>query len=157
MKTNLLKEEIKELLKRQIINVLNKKNLNYINYNPSFLFKTIKEYLYEIKLDEKDYNLITNELIEELLSNIYYLQIDQTANIINILSNKIKNSKLEYTNDSDPAIYIHLHNNHSYLINYDEIEKRWYLALINTDSLNLVKEIYNDNYTNFISYLNKFF
>ena len=153
MDFNLLKEEIKELLKKQIIYVLNKNDIIYINYNPSFLMKTIKNYLNKLKLNDEDYSSLINEIIKESLAKKYYIQLDEISTIINILSNKLNDYKLEYS-DNDSSIYFHLPNNQSYLINYDEVENKWYLALINTSSLELIKEIYDDNYNNFINYLN---
>ena len=121
--------------------------------NKKELQKAIKKHIKETALTKKDYNKIAKDIHKELLNNKYHIHINEAETIINILITKNKEINIDYeADDSDPAIYYHAQHK-SYLINYDSIENRWYLSLIEEKTLRLIKEIYNDTYKNFIKYL----
>lgn len=76
-------------------------------------------------------------------------------NLKNILKTLSKNTfiKIDFIyNDIDPAIY-YFNKNELYLINYDHLEDKWYLALLDGETHDLKKEIYNNNYNEFIKFL----
>jgi len=138
----------KESIKEEIIETRNSKKISNKQ-----LTKLIDLQIKKISLTRKEFMQIKKELLEELSTNQYSIEVNQTEKIISTLSNKYQNIKIDYkTNDTDPAIYYYQENN-LYLINFDSIENKWYLSLIEKESLNLIKEIYSDYFINFLNYL----
>jgi hypothetical protein len=128
-----------ELLKNSIDNT----------YTPTVLKKELKK----IMLKRKDFRKIINELTKETNTKKYTLYMNETEKIISLISSQDTNIKIEAKiYDNEPPIY-YTKNTNIYLINYDSIEQKWYLSSLNKDSLELIKEIYNDSYPNFIEYL----
>lgn len=143
------------------------------NYKAKQLLKIYKEILLNsfFKTDHETFNVenffsylsnnniildaeIKKEIIEYLKNKRYFLL--QTKSIIELLYKHFKKDSIEHIiNEDEPLIYIHTQNKHSYLINYDSIEQKWYLALIETSSYALIKEIYAGPYKEFILYLKK--
>lgn len=85
----------------------------------------------------KDKNTYINNLksILEMLSKNEFIKIDFVAE------------------DTDPAIY-YVNENELYLINYDCLEDKWYLAQLDINNHDLKKEIYSNNdYNEFIKFL----
>lgn len=137
--------------KHKIIELYKTIILNKINQNNSY---EITNYINTLKLNENDYTLIKNLIEKELKTNKYTICATELENIIKIISNKIELNKIELlSEDEDPSFYIFTNTNKTYLINYDYIEARWYISLINIQNLTLEKEIYNSSYTNFIKFL----
>lgn len=149
-------------LKQTIINKITKTAIEYFSAQKrtslqpknNLSLKSINEYIKSTKLSAEDYKIIKKEITEKLFTNEFLTQIKQINSIINIMSKNLINYKLEYTY-SEPLIYFHLQNNTSYIINYDNIENKWYLALIDTESLNTIKEIHNSEFDTFIKYIKK--
>lgn len=136
--------------KRTIITLYKEIIASKISEKASINKESILQYLDEIKLDENDYKLIIDLVKEEINSQKYSIQATQLQTIVSILKSKPDYKNLEILcEDSEPTILF----NSSYLINYDEIEAKWYIALVNTITLELLKEIYNGNYTSFITYI----
>ena len=109
-------------------------------------------HLEKLKLTDDDYKKMIDQISDERKYKIF---TTETEKIIELFIQKLTNYTLEYnSNDLEPVIYFHLKNNTTYLINYDSIENKWYLSLIDTISSQLIKEIYNDTFDNFIIYLN---
>jgi len=134
-----------------------------INYYKEIILETIKNNetskknvmrnIKKTSLNKKDYKRIYKEIITSISTPKYHLNINQIENIISILSKIHTNIRFDYINkESDPTIYYYI-NNSMYLINFDSLENKWYLSLLDRESLELVKEIYNDYYENFINYL----
>ena len=147
-----LKKQEKEFIKNNLFTYY-KQEYNTISLNKSQIENKIKKDLKKIELNKLDYLdikiEITNALLtQKSLSNEY-------NTIIEILTRKIKyySFKIEI-DDLDIYIYFNLHNNTSYLINYDSVNATWYLSLIETTSLDLIKEIYSNTYNEFIKYIN---
>ena len=91
--------------------------------------------------------------MKNMHNTTYTLTISGIEKILNILLTKYQDIKIDYTDyDVDSAIYF-FQNDKFYLINYDSIENKWYLSLLDNETYNLSKEIYNGNYENFIDYL----
>ena len=104
-----------------------------------------------ISVKDEDYEKIIEQIENK---KKYKICTTETEKIIKLLSKKLNNYTLEYnSNDVEPVIYFHLDNNITYLINYDSIECKWYISLIETLSSNLIKEIHNNTFDNFINYL----
>jgi len=146
-----IKKQDKEFIKNLLLKHYMNKHQNLIQ-NTLNLEKEINESIHHIKLNDLDYLDIKNEITNILLSQ----NISKTKHkkIIDILAKKYKSTSFEIEIDGfDVYIYYNLHNNTSYLINYDSINETWYLSLIESDSLNLIKEIYSDEYNNFITFL----
>lgn len=140
-----IKKKQKELIKNTILN--NIYNATFTTNND--LKKGIKNYINKIKLNKTDYTSIQKEIINNL-----QIKNQNILNIVNILNAKFKNEQIEYhINEEDPYIYININNIQSYLINFDEIEDTWYLALINSENFELLKEIYEGNLDVFLSFL----
>ncbi len=141
----------KNLKNKHIENYTNLLKDYLLHNNFSFVNKTnINNLINKTKLTKKDYKKIK----KDLLKNQYYINNIETENIIKIISQKLKNFKLEYSlENSDYIFYFHFKNNTSYLVNYDSINKKWYLSLIQTNTLITIKEIYNGNYDNFLKYI----
>lgn len=140
-----IKKKQKELIKNTILN--NIYNTTFTTNND--LKKGIKNYINKIKLNKTDYTSIQKEIINNL-----QIKNQNILNIVNILNAKFKNEQIEYhINEEDPYIYININNIQSYLINFDEIEDTWYLALINSENFELLKEICEGNLDVFLSFL----
>jgi len=153
-----IKNQSKKTIKDTIIKYILENEFDIFNNNKDYISNIINNYINNIKLSDFDYDDIKNDVIEELLIKNPYIHSKEIDSIIKSLSNKIKNYSLEYSfNDNEPYIYFHLTNNQSYIINYDYIEKKWYFALVETDTFNLIEEIYNDTYTNLIYFINNKF
>lgn len=122
-------------------------------YNETNSIDLTLNYLEQIKLNDNDYNKIKKILFKE---KEYKIFVTETEQIINTFKNKIRDYKIETSQEElEPTIYFHLKNSQTYLINYDTVEKRWYLSLIETNSYTLIKEIYNDEFKNFLLFLRK--
>lgn len=127
----------------------------------------LKEYIYEFnfpynKLEYlmKKSSLTHNDmktLKEDLLLNNHLDKYKITATpleeIINIILSKNPNIKIDYKdNNNEPALYYY-NNDNLYLINYDSIEALWYFSLLESESFNLLEEIFCGSYYDFIDYL----
>ena len=153
MGTNEKKEELKFFYKKLI------KDYIYAIAKGSYTEKKLKtlinRYHKNLKLSKKDYKKITHELLLEIKLPKYTLQVNSTQRILNII-NQFDDITIKYNiediDDCEPAIYYYFKNN-LYLINFDSIEDKWYLSLIEEQSLNLIEEIYSASYENFIKYL----
>ena len=83
----------------------------------------------------------------------YSIIISGIEMILNILLTKHDDITIDYLDyDIDSAIY-YFQNDKLYLINYDSIERKWYLSLLDEKTYDLLEEIYNGNYEDFINYL----
>ena len=83
----------------------------------------------------------------------YRIIISNIEMILNILLTKHSNITIDYVDyDTDSVIYF-FQNDKLYLINHDNIESKWYLSLLDEKTYDLLEEIYNGNYENFIDYL----
>jgi len=137
--------------KKQVLAFYSDLLKNY--YNETNSIDLTLNYLEQIKLNENNYNKIKKILFKE---KEYKIFVTETEQIINIFKNKIRDYKIETSQEElEPTIYFHLKNSQTYLINYDTVEKRWYLSLIETNSYTLIKEIYNDEFKNFLLFLRK--
>lgn len=137
--------------KKQVLAFYSDLLKNY--YNETNSIDLTLNYLEQIKLNDNDYNKIKKILFKE---KEYKIFVTETEQIINTFKNKIRDYKIETSQEElEPTIYFHLKNSQTYLINYDTVEKRWYLSLIETHSLSLIKEIYNDEFKNFLLFLRK--
>ena len=135
--------------KKEILQLYEQLILNY--YKNSKSKDLTSDYLEKIKLTDADYKQLKSILTKEKNYKIYTTEAER---IINILKKQLVNPKIEYDNEEiDPTIYFHVKKNKTYLINFDSIENKWYLSLLETSSFNLIKEIYNNTYNNFINYL----
>lgn len=152
MKTDDLKNDEKKLIEDFIINHMFAQNINL--YNIESIQKTTKNYINKIKLNEEDYFQIERNIISKLFTSKTAETKSQINNLVEKFSKAINVTDIELNQDDETCIYFHLPNNQSYLINYDSVENNWYLSLIETRSLNLIEEIYNNKYEEFINYLN---
>ena len=135
--------------KKEIIALYEKLAKNY--YIETNSMELTLYYLEKLKLKDEDYEKIIEQIENK---QKYKICTTETEKIIKLLSKKLNNYTLEYnSNDVEPVIYFHLDNNITYLINYDSIECKWYISLIETLSSNLIKEIHNNTFDNFINYL----
>ena len=142
------KEQIIKLFKEIVINYINNNNYTTINYH------AISSLVHELKINEDEYKNIINEITSNLVTKKHKIYATEFENIINLFSQKLDNYKKETINqDNDQIAYFHIDGNKSYLINYDNIELKWYLSLIDTTTLELIKEIYSNNYPMFINYI----
>ena len=117
--------------------------------------KIVKDFINQIKLSNQDYLIMEKEILTEL-ENLSLSQTNELHLIIKCIKTRFRNCKLEYiSKDHDPAIYFNISNNKSYLINYDSIDKQWYLSIIEPQTLNLIEEVYSDYYDEFIKFLYK--
>ena len=136
--------------KKEIIALYKKLIKNYYIMTQSI--QLTLNHLEKLKLTDDDYKKMIDQISDERKYKIF---TTETEKIIELFIQKLTNYTLEYnSNDLEPVIYFHLKNNTTYLINYDSIENKWYLSLIDTISSQLIKEIYNDTFDNFIIYLN---
>lgn len=118
----------------------NKKQIKRIIEHNLFLLVT------EIKNTKK-------EILDNIACEKYFVNINQLGKIITIIKKYNRNIKIDYiAEDRDPVIYFYKENN-LYLINCDSIENKWYLSLIEKETLELIKEIYSSSYNDFINYL----
>ena len=141
------KEKIIKLITDYIFNDF-PVTLNNINNTKN----EIRQYIKNIKLSDEDYNKIEKEILNNILIKNNYSVLPEAKYIINIMNNQQYTIELCEDNN-DTVIYFKLDKDLSYLINYDSIDDNWYLSLINHNSLDQIKEIYNNTYENFISYI----
>ena len=135
--------------KKEILQLYKHLILNY--HKTSKSLDLTSNYLEKIKLTDTDYRQLKNILTKEKNYKIYTTEAER---IIKVFFKKSNAISLEYNSyDIEPVIYFHLINNTTFMINYDLIENKWYLSLIDSISLELIKEIYNNTYQNFINYL----
>lgn len=138
---NLYKEIIMNSTKEEILQMKsNKKQIKRIIEHNLILLVT------EIKNTKK-------EILDNIACEKYFVNINQLGKIITIIKKYNRNIKIDYiAEDRDPVIYFYKENN-LYLINCDSIENKWYLSLIEKETLELIKEIYSSSYNDFINYL----
>lgn len=154
MNLNSIKQQEKELIKNLIIEYIYSFERKNFYYNKETINEAVNKYINEIKLSEDDYAIIKQKVIENLLIKSSFSNNYEASKIISILSKKINNFTFEYTlDDKEICLYFHLKNNTSYLVNYDDIEDKWYIALIETNSLNIIEEIYSGKYLEFINFI----
>ena len=116
----------KEILRNNIPEPLFTKDISQKEIN-----KLIKKNNKSIKLTKKDYKEIKQDIILELSSPKYALQINQTEKIALILKEN-KDITIDFkTEDIDPAIYYY-NKEKMYLINYDNLENKLQLLYIPT-------------------------
>ena len=154
MEFNLAKQAQKELIKKLIIEYIYKNEIDILTHDISFIKSTINSHINNLKLIDKDYEKIIDEITNKLSIDKTFSHLDDAQQIINILSNISTNYSLEYCKDSkEISIYFKLKTNQSYLINYDSTNNNWYLALIDSISLELIEEIYSNKYQYFIKFI----
>lgn len=138
------KEKFKKICKDIIMDEVynNFHSINNINHNLNT----------QIQKLVKEINRLKIEIFEEIYSNKYKISINGIENISDILIENNITIKRKII-DIDCEIYYYKGEN-LYLINYDSVEDRWYLSLID-DNLVLIDEIYSDQYNGFIEYVKK--
>ena len=153
MTINDIKLQEKELIKNIIISHIsnNEKNFYYeVKDITTIIYKCIEK----LTLTEKDYEEIATEATQELLIKNIFSKSNEAYKIKEKMSYVLKDYSFEYSIDNkDIYLYYHLKNNQSYLINYDNLENIWYLALIETTTLNLIEELYNGPYIEFMNFI----
>lgn len=147
-----IKKQEKEFIKNSLLSYYIQYH-KIVSFNKSQIENEITKSLEIINLNNLDYIDIKNEICNTLLAKEKITNEYNT--IVKTLIKKAKSHSYKIDiDDSDIYIYFNLNNNTSYLINYDSINKTWYLSLIETETLSLIKEIYNNTYEKFILFLN---